>query len=208
MARQVGFAITRPMYGALQFFRGNYQAAIEMAERAIEEDPLEVWPRMNLHAYLQAEGRDEEAYQQALKVLELDENLVVARVSIAHFHADRGQLAEAVAAARQAYASGLWYPDAVATLAALLRMTGEEAESHALFDMLGSSESASDVRARAVYHLLCGDVDRAADHAEKAIALRDNSMMYYLRFVISRQLRNSARWPAIARMLNLPAAAT
>jgi hypothetical protein len=30
--------------------------AIEIAERAIAEDPLEVWPRMNLHAYLQAAG--------------------------------------------------------------------------------------------------------------------------------------------------------
>jgi hypothetical protein len=42
-------------------------------------------------------------------------------------------------------------------------------------------------------------------YAEKAIVLRDNSTMYYLRFVISRQLRASARWPAIARMLNLSA---
>ncbi len=205
LTRQAGFAIIRPIYGGLQFFRGHYQAAIEMAERAIEEDPLEVWPRMNLHAYLQAVGRDKEAYEQAMKVLELDPNLVPARVSSAHFHADWGQLPEAVAAARQAYASGSWYPDAVATLAALLRRTGEEAESRALYDSLGAGERADDVRARAVYHLLCGDIDQAADFAEKAIALRDNSMMYYLRFVISRPLRASTRWPAIARMLNLPA---
>ena len=205
MARQAGFPITRPLYGAVQFFKGNYHAAIELAARAIEEDPLEVWPRMNLHAYLQAVGRDEEAYEQAQKVLELDANLVVARVSIAHFHADRGQLDEAVAAARQAYASGPWYPDAVATLAALLETSGEAIESRALFDSLGSGERAGDVRAKAVYYLLCGDIERAADYAEKAIALRDNSMMYYLRFVISRQLRASARWPALARMFNLPA---
>ena len=87
----------------------------------IEADPLEVWPRMNLHAYLQAAGQDREAYAQAKRVLELDENLVVARVSITHFHADWGELPEAVAAARKAYAVGPWYPDAVATLAALLR---------------------------------------------------------------------------------------
>jgi hypothetical protein len=125
---------------------------------------------MNLHAYLQAVGRDREAYEQALEVLGLDQSLVVARVSVAHFHADWGQLAEAVAAARRAYASGRWYPDAVATLAALLKRSGEEAESAALFASLGSSERAGDVRARAVYHLLCGDVGRGADCAEKAIA--------------------------------------
>jgi TolB-like protein/Tfp pilus assembly protein PilF len=204
MARQVGFPITRPVYGALQFFRGNYQAAIELAERAIEEDPLEVWPRMNLHAYLQAVGRDREAYAQAMKVLELDEHLVVARVSIAHFHAHWGELPEAVAAARQAYASGPWYPDAVATLAALLERSGEEAESRALSGSLGHGEGAADVRSKAVYHLLRGEIDQAADCAEKAIALRDNSIMYYLRFVVSRPLRASARWPKIAQMLNLP----
>jgi tetratricopeptide (TPR) repeat protein len=205
LARQVGYPISRPIYGGLQFFRGNYQAAIEMSERAIQEDPLEVWPRMNLHAYLQAVGRDREAYAQVLKALELDAVLAPALVSVAHFHADWGELPEAVAAARQACRSAPWYPDAVATLAALLRRTGQETESRALFESLGSSERAGDVRARAVYHLLCGEIDVAADYAEKAIALRDNSMMYYLRFVISRPLRASARWPAIARMLKLPA---
>jgi tetratricopeptide (TPR) repeat protein len=159
---------------------------------------------MNLHAYLQAVGRDKDAYQQLLKVLELDANLVVARVSVAHLHADWGQLPEAVAAARQAYASGPWYPDAVATLAALLRRNGDEAESRVLFESLGDGERADDVRPRAIYHLLCGDLDEAADYLEKGIALRDNSTMYYLRFVIAKPLRASARWPAIARMLNLP----
>jgi TolB-like protein/Tfp pilus assembly protein PilF len=205
MARQAGFAIIRPLYGGLQFFRGNYEAAIELAERAIEEDPLEVWPRMNLHAYLQAVGRDRESYEHAMKVLELDPNLVVARMSIAHFHADWGQLPEALAAARQGYATAPWYPDATATLAALLKRSGEEAESRALYESLGSGEDAGSVRARALYYLLCGEIDDAADCVEKGIELRDNSTMYYLRFVISKPLRASARWPRIARLLNLPA---
>ena len=93
LARQAGFALTRPLYGGFLFMKGNAERAVEIAERTIAEDPLEVWPRMNLHAYLQAVGRDREAYEQAQKVLELDPNLVVARVSIAHFHADWGQLA-------------------------------------------------------------------------------------------------------------------
>lgn len=84
---------------------------------------------MNLHAYLQAAGRDREAYEQTLKVLELDPNLVVARVSIAHFHAAWGQLSEAVAAGRKAHSVGPWYQDARATLAALLRVSGAEDET-------------------------------------------------------------------------------
>jgi serine/threonine-protein kinase len=205
LSRQAGYALTRPIYGGVLFLKGDIEGAIALAERAIQEDPLEVWPRMNLHAYLQAAGRDREAYAQALEVLDLDGNLVVARVSIAHFHADWGELPEAVAAARQAHAVGPWYPDATATLAAMLRRTGEESEARALYESLGSGERFGDARAQAIYHLLYGDIDTAADWIEKAVDERDHSIMYYLRFVICRSLRASHRWPKIARMINLPA---
>ena len=51
---------------------------------------------------------------------------VVARVSIAHFHSAWGQLADVVTAARKAYEVGPWYPDARATLAAVLRITASK----------------------------------------------------------------------------------
>ncbi len=203
MARQVGYPLTRPLYGGLLFMRGDVSQAIQLAERAIEEDPLEVWPHMNLHAYLQWAGRDREAYAQVTRTLELDPNLVVARVSVAHFHADWGELPEAVAAAREAYAVGHWYPDAVATLAALLRRTGQDGEGRALHQTLGSGERFGDCRAQAVYHLLMGDVDAGAHWAERAIAERDHSIQYYLRFVIARHLRASHRWPRIAKSINM-----
>ena len=202
MAREVGYPITRPLYGSYLFMKGDSERAIELAERAIAEDPLEVWPRMNLHAYLQAVGRDKEAFEQTQKVLELDPNLVIARVSVAHFHADWGELAEAVTAARQAYAVGPWYPDARATLAALLKRSGADEEARALQQSLGSGGSHGDSRAQAVYHLLCGEIDAGADWTQKAIAERSFSMMYYLRFVVCKPLRASHRWPAIAKMVN------
>ena len=163
---------------------------------------------MNLHAYLQAAGRDREAYEQARKVLAIDPELVVARVSVAHFHAAWGERAEAVAAAREAYRVGPWYPDSVATLAAALRLSGEEEEARALVERLGSGEGVGDCRARAVYHVLCDELDACADWTERAIAERDPGMMFYLRFTFFRPLRTSPRWPRIAIMLNLPAAAS
>jgi serine/threonine-protein kinase len=207
--RQVGLpGIVRPMWATVPFLQERADEAVRLAERAVEEDPLEVWPRMNLHAYLQAAGRDREAYDQAKKVLAIDPGLVVARVSVAHFHAAWGERAEAVAAAREAYRVGPWYPDTVATLAAALRLSGEEEEARALVERLGSGEGVGDCRARAVYHVLCGEIDAAADWTEKAIAERDPGMMFYLRFTIYRPLRRSPRWARIARTLNLPAAAS
>jgi TolB-like protein len=203
-AREAGYSLTQPLYGGFLFMKGDIDGAIACAERAIAEDPFEVWPRMNLHAYLQAAGKDQQAYEQALKVLEIDPNLVVARVSIAHFHHAWGRLPEAVSAARTAYTTAPWYPDAGATLAAMLRMTGADQEAEELRQSLGSGEAVGDCRAQAVYHLLCGDIETGADWTERALAERDFSMMYYLRFVICRPLRKSARWPHIARMVNRP----
>ena len=207
MAKQAGFPLIRPMYAWFQLLRGNVEQAIELAQRAIEEDPLEVWPRMNLHAYLQAVGRDTEALEQLQKVLELDPNQVVAMVSVAMLRADKGDLAGALVIARRAHAIGPWFPDTTGVLAAFLRRNGDEAESQSLAQTLGSGETLGDARAHALFHLLCGELDQGADWVEKAIAQRDASMMVYLRFVVCKGLRASHRWPKIARMINLPVGA-
>src|SRR5215472_11184877 len=74
---------------------------------------LRLWTRMNLHTYLQAAGRVDEALEQLKKVLELDENLVLAQVSMAMIHADKGNMADALKIARRAYAIGPWSPDRI-----------------------------------------------------------------------------------------------
>jgi TolB-like protein len=203
MAKQAGITTLRPMYGWLQFMCGNMDRAIELARREIQEDPLDVWPRMNLHAYLQAAGREPEALEQLKKVLELDEHQVVAMVSMAMIYADRGDLAQALVIARRAHATAPWYPDTIAVLAALTRRNGEAVESQSLVQALGAGDAIGDAPAHALLHLLCGELDPGADWAEKAIAQRSFSMMIYLRFAVCRELRASARWPRIARMLNL-----
>jgi len=60
-----------------------------------------VWPLINRHAYLQAAGRDDHALAQLQKVLELNEELMVARVSVAMLEADRGRLDAGLACARR-----------------------------------------------------------------------------------------------------------
>ncbi len=206
MAKDAGFGLIRPLYGWFEFWRGNVEQAIALAQRAIEEDPLEVWTRMNLHAYLLGAGRDEEALEQLKKVVELDPNQVVALVSMAMIYADKGDLPEALKIARRAYAIGPWSPDTIGVLAGLTRRNEEEVES-SLAKALGSGEVIGDARAHALFHLLCGEIDEGADWAEKAIEERDCSMMIYLRYVVSKRLRASHRWPKIAKMINLPVGA-
>ena len=203
MTKEVGFGLLRPLYGWVQFWRGNVEPAIQLARRAIEEDPLEVWARMNLHAYLHASGREDEALEQLKKVVELDPNQVIALISMAMIYADQGDLDEALKIARRAYAVGPWSPDTIGILAGLTRRKGEEVEA-SLMNGLGSGDAPGDARAHALFHLLCGEIDQGADWVEKAIEQRDSSMMLYVRFVVSRRLRADQRWPKIAKMINLP----
>jgi serine/threonine-protein kinase len=204
LAKEASIGTVRPLYGWLQFLRGNVEGAVELARRAIDKDPLDVWPRMNLQAYSQAAGRDADALEQLQKVLELDEHQVVALVAMALIYADRGDLAQALTIARRAHSIAPWYSDATAVLAALLRRQGKGVESESLVLSLGSGVAPGDAHVQALYHLLCGDLDLGADWAEKAIDQRDLAMMVYLRFVVCKDLRASHRWPKIARMLNLP----
>jgi serine/threonine-protein kinase len=204
MAKQAGFATLRPMYSWFQFLCGNVDQAISLARRGIEESPLDVWPRMNLQAYLQSAGRSSEALEQLQKVLEIEEHQVVAMVAMSMICADRGDLAQALTIARRANAVAPWYLDTVAVLAALLRRSGDGEAALPLEQLLGAAQGIGDAPAHALFHLLCGDVDQGADWAEKAIEERDLSISIYLRFVVSNALRASPRWPRIARKLNLP----
>jgi TolB-like protein len=204
-ARQVGTSITQPVYAWFQYLRGNVAEAIALAQRAVEEDPLDVWPRMNLHAYLQAADREREALEQLRKVLELDPNQAMAMVSVAMILADKGNLPEALAAARRAHSIGAWLPETTGVLAALLYRSGDDAESQSIAKTLGSGGAPGDARAQALFHLLCGEVDKGADWAERAINEGDLAMRtVYIRFVACKQLRASNRWPKIAKMINLP----
>jgi len=193
----------RALYGLVFFFTGRHEKAIAFVEPLIEEDPLEVWPMMNRHAYLQGAGREEEALAQLEKVLELNEGLPVARVSMAMLEADRGRLDAGLAVARRAHADAPWYPDTAAALAGLLHRAGDEAGARSLAATLGTGSTFGDARVNALYLLLCGDVEGAVPWVERSIAERDISMMVYLWFAASRGLRASAHWPKIMRLLNL-----
>ncbi|MDP9088234.1 MAG: TIR domain-containing protein [Pseudomonadota bacterium] len=202
-AKLTSFATFRPTYGWFQFMRGNTGPAILLAQSEIDADPLDVWPRMNLQVMLQWEGRTADALEQLKKVLEIDENQVVAMVAMALIAAEEGDLAQALTIARRAHAVAPWYLDATAVLAALLRRHGEVDASLPLSQLVTDAQEIGDAPARALFHLLCGEVNQAADWAERAIEERDLSILIYLRFVVSRELRASQRWPNIASMLKL-----
>jgi hypothetical protein len=54
------------------------------------------------------------------------------------------------------------------------------------------------------YHLLCSEIDAAADWYERAIQERDPFAVVFASIPWGKDLRESPRWPRLAKMMNLP----
>jgi TolB-like protein len=177
--------------------------AAEELQHLVEEDPLNLRLRLRLAACLQAAGRDTDALVQYHEILQLDESYWFAYLALGSLHASDGTLTDALACAESAYALAPWSPHAAGLLSGVLRRTGEVRRAEALLDKLGPGH-VKYAHARALFYLVCGDIVNAADSVEKSIEQRDPDIMVLLNVAVSRPLRFSPRWPALARLMNLP----
>jgi serine/threonine-protein kinase len=193
----------RRLYGFFYLMlTGRPLDAAEELQHLVEEDPLNLWLRLRLAACLQAADRDTDALVQYRQILELDESYWFAHLALGSLHAAHGQLADALGFAERAYALAPWSPHAAGLLAGVLRRTGEVHRAEALLEQIGPGHIKS-AHARALFFLVCGDFDSAADAVEKSIDDRDPDIMVLLNIAVSRPLRSSLRWPALAQLMNL-----
>ena len=198
----------RRLYGSFYLLlTGRPLDAAEELQHLVEDDPLNLRLRLRLAACLQAAGRDTDALAQYREILELDESYWFAYQALGSLHASHGRLTDALACAEKAYALAPWSPHAAGLLAGVLRRTGEVRRADALLEKIGPGHIKS-AHARALFYLVCGDIDNAADSVEKSIKERDPDIMVLLNVAVSRPLRSSLRWPALARLMNLPETTT
>ena len=78
--------------------------------------------------------------------------------------------------------------------------------SSPLLERLGDGSRYGTSMGLAVYHLIRHDLERAADLILKAAAERYPTTLLFMRLPFAQQLRTSAHWQRIARMLNLDVA--
>jgi serine/threonine protein kinase len=93
-----------------------------------------------------------------------------------------------------------WNARVAGVLAAILTRTGERDRAAELRRELKDAAPIGMV----VYHILCSELDAAADWYEKCIEQREPFAVMYARTAIAAPLRSSARWPALAKSMNLP----
>jgi TolB-like protein/tRNA A-37 threonylcarbamoyl transferase component Bud32 len=178
---------------------GRAEDAVEAIERGLQEDPLHLLFRVLLAFSMEAAGRYEDGATEFRRILELDENYWAAYSMLAWNHALRGMFPEALPLAEKGYSLAPWNVAAIAAFAAVLQRTGNTSRAEEVLQPLRSApEAYAAPRGLAFFHLLCGEIDQAADWVEKCVEQRDPYSTNNFNF------RLGARWPALAKMMNLP----
>ncbi len=178
---------------------GREEEALEASAKGVELDPLSVFARAMRCHWLNLAGLYERAASEARAALEIENHWLVHYV-MAETYAARGILDEALVEAEEAYRLAPWHARALGVLAAVLTRLGRGEEASGLLTKLESALPFGMM----LYHLLVSDIDAAAHWFEKSIERREAFAVVYFRAPILQPLRESPRWPALAKMMNLP----
>jgi TolB-like protein/Tfp pilus assembly protein PilF/predicted Ser/Thr protein kinase len=181
---------------------GRFQEAAEEMERAVEQDPLNVLTRWLLVTFLSELGMHERAMDEARKALEIDESHWLTNFAMSLVYLSRGMLAEALASAERAHQLAPWEARVNGLFSGLLIRSGQSERAVRLVEQLKRGVATGMV----YFHSLCGETEAAADWYQKAIEQREPNAVLMANISLTKPLRESARWPELAKMMNLPEA--
>jgi tetratricopeptide (TPR) repeat protein len=192
----------------IRFWYGNHyllpigrpMEAVEVEARGLEEDPLNLLYRHHFAVALRHAGRPEDTEAELRKVLELDENFPPALGTLGAVCAQLGRFEEALTLTERAHTLTPWANPMIGQLAALLVRAGAASRADPLLDRLRSGKAYGAPTGLAVFHASCGEFDRAAEWAERAIEERYPPLVA----ILGPLLRPSPAWPALAKLMNLP----
>jgi tetratricopeptide (TPR) repeat protein len=170
-------------------------------EISLEQDPLSALLRSLFALVLLLAGQYERAWAEAGKALEFDATIWVAPTAMALAYAARGMFAEAREPAEKMIRLAPWNMTLVGTLAGIFSRLGEQDRASELIGRCKDKPAAM-----WFYHLLCAEFGAALDSYEAALDLHDPNAPLFAASDWLRPLRETPRWPAIARKMNLPAA--
>jgi|SRR5579862_887365 len=203
LAREAVSPDVRLSAGMYLFQAGRTREAIEHLERAVQDDPLNLTCRTVL-AFCLMVDREADAERELRRVLDLDPSYYLAHHFWDMLHFQRGNLPEALASAERAFSLAPWVGWVRGFLAGLLKLTGDAVRAESVLREMGNGTAYGAPFGLFCYHFLCSEIEQAADWVEKAIAQRDPVLLFPLRLPLMKDLRQSSRWPALAKMMNLP----
>jgi serine/threonine-protein kinase len=179
---------------------GRFDEAIEQQEKAIAQDPLNMFWRTRKCMLLLYAEMYEPAIIGARKVLEVDDRDFLCHSVIALGNFFQGKLADAREPAEEAFHRASWNAGTVGFLAGLLSLTGEDERARKLLAAMRGITPAGMI----LYHLVRSETDAAIDWYERGIEQRQPFAAQPAYAGFYKPLRSSPRWPKLARMMNLP----
>jgi eukaryotic-like serine/threonine-protein kinase len=182
---------------------GRAQEAVDHYTLGLNEDPLNLMARAERAVCLRSASRFAEGDDALRQILELDDTFFFPYFMLGVNLTADGAEDEARHLAERGFATAPWFKPMVGLLAALLTRAGETARAEMLLQQhLSPDQGYVDPIGPAVFHLLTGNIDGVADAVERAINERQFAVFFFLASH-GQMLRSSARWPALARMMNL-----
>jgi TolB-like protein/Tfp pilus assembly protein PilF len=181
---------------------GRLHDAIRQMESVLEQDPLNATWRCVLSNFSGMAEMPERAIEEARQALDINDNFWRAHFFISQSHLLRGMLAEARTSAEKACRLAPWDAMAVGLLAGISTRLGETERAKELLAQLNDGQLKTSAPAGMVlYHLASLEIDAAADWFQRAVEQRQLLAVFN---PLMKPLRESPRWPALARMMNLP----
>jgi len=186
------------------YLLGQIPAAAAETERALEMDPLNTTCRRTFAFFLYASGMLDRAYAEIRRTLEIDPADWLAYALLGRVHLSAGDLAEARAALERAHQLAPWNSRVIALFGGILARTGDEEQAAEMLARLSKSPPHQMPLSMVLYYVLCSNIDRAAEWFEKAAEYPSLALCMYFRDPILEPLRQSAHWPRLKRLINLP----
>ena len=143
----------------------------------------------------------ERAIENAKKAIEIDEHHWIPYHVLAQSYALTGRFAAAIVEAEKAHRRLPSNSMPIGVLAGALASIGEHGRAHELLCQMGDAPLPR--WGRVEYHLLCSEIDAAADWYEKMIDVHDPFAVVFAAIPLGKALRQSARWPRLASMMKL-----
>jgi serine/threonine-protein kinase len=180
---------------------GHLVEAVETMASGLQDDPLNLVYRHLYARGLRHLGRLDEAAAELRGVLDIDRDFPWALETLGAVCAQQGNSEEALALTERAHVVTPWSNTVVGQLAALLERAGDRKRADALLETLGAGEAYGASTGLAIFHAMRGDPEQAAEWAARGIAQRFLPLVY----MVAPLLRSQRQWPALARLMNLPA---
>jgi len=180
---------------------GRLAEAVETMASGLQDDPLNLLYRHLYARGLRHLGRLDEAEVELRRILDIDPDFPWALETIGAVCAQQGNAEEALEHSERAHVVTPWSHTVVGQLAALLKRTGDGKRADALVETLGTGEAYGASTGLAIFHAMSGDAEQAAQWAARGIAQRFLPQIY----MVAPLLRTQRQWPALARLMNLPA---